>query len=983
MANESNQSRSAAASASASGVWGRLSNLWRYRSIAVDETVIDLVRLATGASVRVPIAALDAIGWHRGGFGARVWLETSGGRRFVVGGLSPEEAALVAAAVEQRAQALAGTLEAQGLTVAARLDEWFAGTDYMRATQALQIREQLERLTGETFPASGNLTLRQLSTESREAFSRIQELAAEGGFEQARQSANERYVRRESQRAADAIAGVSGLRPIPEQAEAVATDEDVTLVLAGAGTGKTAVITGKVAHLIDDCHVAPEQILVLAFNRKAAAEVRTRLGTRYGGVDASTFHSFARRVVSESGVAPSISPMAEDERVRRSWLDETLESLLNDLDDGEPLREFILYNLGEYRSADEFERPGDYFRHLQRVELRTLKGELVKSMEELKIANFLALHGVDYDYEPNYEAPTATRQHRQYRPDFYLSGPDVYIEHFGVDERGEPPPRWSEAEREEYRCGIEWKREIHRAHRTDLIEIYSWQHRNGSWQRELRKQLHRLGVRLRPRPIEELLPPLRRLLRRSALSDILGTFLRQARAADHTPAELRRRAGAAKDTQRAGVFLDLFAQILGAYEADLGDEYDFDDLINLAAKRISAGAWRPPYRYILVDEFQDVSRGRIKLLAALRRSETAYFLVGDDWQSIYRFAGSDVGLLRKCDKWLGPVERRDLSQTFRFGAHLLGPSAAFVQRNPAQTRRAMQPIDRDPDHGVTLVWTVDEQNALAQVGRDLDRRGAARDASVLLLGRYRRPPHAGPRSLNGRPAERSTVHAAKGREADYVVVLDLANRRRGFPSQIADDPLLDMVAPPQEAYEFAEERRLFYVAITRARHGVYLLSDPNRPSAFVVELTGRNSSRLRVLGQEAAASPQLMDCPRCRSERLTESATARSLTCSLRPQCDFLAPACPCRRGFQVADSYGGARCTDPACQQTVVHCPDCRSGVLLERHGRYGPFWGCSRYGADPSCGYTRDRSRPAPTADRRRGVGSDRQRDPGRDIW
>jgi len=980
---DSEQSGSAAVSATASGVWGRLSNLWRYRSIAVEQLVVVLVRSATCRSHRVPIAAIDAVGWHRGGLGARVWLETSGGSRFVVGGLSPEEAALLAAAVEQQAQALALALEAQGQTIAAQLDVWFAGVDYLRASGTRAVREQLDRLAGESYPASGNLTMRQLTPRSRKAFSRLEDVSAGGGIERARRVANERYVWRDAQRAADAMAGVTGFRPNPEQAEAVATDEDVTLVLAGAGTGKTAVITGKVVHLIENRKESPERILVLAFNRKAASELRDRLRQRYSGVDVATFHAFARRVVAETGVAPSISLLAEDPRARRAWLNETLESLLNDPDAGESLREFILYNLGEYRAADEFESPGEYFRYLQRVELRTLKGELVKSLEELKIANFLALHQVPYEYEPSYEAPTATGQHRQYRPDFYLPRHDVYVEHLGVDQNGEPPARWSEAEREEYRQGIEWKRAIHEEHGTDLIETYSWQHRKGSWRRDLRAQLELRGVRLQLRPIEELLPLLRRLMGRSALGDLLDSFLRQVKSADHSPAELRRRASEAKDAQRAHAFLDLFAEIADSYEAELGDEYDFDDLINLAARRIAAGGWQSPYQYILVDEFQDVSRGRMKLLAALRRPEAAYFLVGDDWQSVYRFAGSDVSLLRECETWLGPVERRELGQTFRFGAEILTPSSAFVQRNPAQTHRAMRPADRQPDHGVTVVWSGDEADGLASIGQDLDRRGVGRDAEILLLGRYRRSRHAGPRTISGRPVKRDTVHAAKGREADYVVVLDLANQRRGFPSQIEDDPLLDLVAPPAEPYEFAEERRLLYVALTRARYGIYLLSDPHRPSAFISELVRHSSPGTRTLGREAAEASQSAACPRCRSGRLTGAANGNSLHCSLRPQCDFRAPACPCRAGYLVGNSDGRAHCTNRACERAITHCPACRSGVLVERHGRYGPFWGCSRYGADPSCGYTRDSGAPAPIAFGRSNLRGRHSRGPAGDRW
>ena len=960
MAPEQGQRGSAVVGASASGVWGRLANLWRYRSIDVDEVFVDLVRSATGSSERVPLAAIDAAGWQRGGLGARLWLQTRGGRRFVVGGLSSDEAVRISSAIEQRAQALADTLETQGLAIAAQLDQWFAGADYLRASRAQAVREQLDDLAGQAFPASGDLTLRRLSQENRMAFSRLQDLTAEGGLEQARRRANERYVWRESQRAAEAMAAMSGLSAIPEQAEAVATDEDVTLVLAGAGTGKTAVITGKVAHLIADRAVAPERILVLAYNRKAAAELRERLESGQAGVDVATFHAFAGHVVGQSDQAPSISPLAEDGLRLRRTIDETLESLLRDPERGGALQQFILYNLGEYRAAHDFERPGDYFEYLLRVELRTLNGERVKSFEELKIANFLALHGVPYRYEAPYPVPTATTAQRQYKPDFHLPEQDIYIEHFGVDRQGEPPPRWREAERDEYRRGIEWKRAIHAEHGTRLLETYSWQHGARFWQRALREQLEASGVVLEPRPVDELVERLGQLMRSSQLSRLLASFLRHVTSGDYEEEELRRRASEAAVPERAHAFLDLFREVHSAYRAALGVEYDFDDLINRAAQAMHEGGWDSPYDYVLVDEFQDISRGRMKLLAALRRPGTAYFLVGDDWQSIYRFAGSDVGLLRDCEGWLGQVEERTLSRTFRFAGGILGPSSGFVQRNPAQTTRRLLPAERMPDHGIAVIWASEASSGVGQALADLDRLGVSREASVLVLGRYRQslPSH----QLRGRTLQQNTVHAAKGREADYVVVLDLNDERRGFPSQIEDDPLLDLVAPPVEPFEFAEERRLFYVALTRARHGVYLLADPLRPSPFVTELLEHSGADIRLVGDTAARPRQIQRCPRCEGGRLVQARRGQSLRCSLAPHCDYLAPLCSCGAEYILVGQDFEVRCTNAACGSTPEHCPICYSGVLVERHGPYGPFWGCSRYGADPSCDYTRDRRRPVP---------------------
>ena len=940
-------------SASASGVWGRLSNLWRYRSISVEKQFVSLVRTATGRSERLPIMAIDAVSWWRSGLSARLRLETSGGRSYVVGGLPAGEAAQLVAVLEQRAEREAELLDQRGRALAARLNEWFSARRFLRASEVDPIRTSLADLAGQVVVPSGALTRRHLSHLSRKAFSCLPDLITEEGWEQARRSANERFVQRESKHAAAAMERINGFHPVSEQAEAIATDEDVTLVLAGAGTGKTAVITGKVGHLIDNCQVAAESIIVLAYNKNAAAEIRARLGEL--GVDVATFHAFAMRMAAQNDVKPSISPLADDNRLLQATIDRILEALLRDPEQGAALQEFILYNLGEYRAPEEFARPADYYEYLQRVELRTLNGELVRSMEELKIANFLALHGVRYRYEQNYSVRTATQAHRQYKPDFYLPGHDLYIEHIGIDRRGEPPPYWSDEERREYRRGIEWKREIHAEHGTTLIETYSWQHREGIWRQTLSAQLRAEAVGLSPRPIEELLQQLRALMRSSQLSGLLLSFLRHVKSGDYNEADLRDRAQQARDPGRAEVFFDLFAAVRRSYESALGDEYDFDDLINKASEQIRAGCWRSPYRYILVDEFQDISRGRMQLLAALRQPETAYFLVGDDWQSIYRFAGSDIGLLHDCGEWLGSVEQRALSQTFRFAQGIQEPSSAFIQRNPAQSRRRLRPARRDPDHGVTLVWSRNSDIGLGQVSADLDRRGVDRDVSLLALGRYRdiRPV----RPMSSRRVEFNTVHAAKGREADYVLLLDVnGDRRRGFPSQIEDDPLLDLVAPPRERFDFAEERRLFYVALTRARHGVYLLADPDKPSRFVYELIKQSPGKTRVLGETSPVIKSSHTCPACRGGQLIPALRAASLRCNLAPQCDYHAPQCGCRAGYLILDKQLAARCTNQNCQRAPQHCPNCSTGVLVERVGRYGSFWGCSRYGSDPSCDYTRN---------------------------
>ena len=850
-------------------------------------------------------------------------------------------------AAEPVARELRPQVEGAHECVAHRL----SGKEYLRRSVADKMLSDIRRLIDQC-----DFDIRLCFSEATKAKLQCLSDLASGKMEQARHTSNQQYVKHTAKLVAAADSNILPVGLTEEQTMAVATDEDVTLVVAGAGTGKTAVITGKTAHLVLNQGAAPGEILVMAFNRKAVDEIRERLPADLRDVDVHTFHSFGRHVLAQSqNRSPTISKSAEDEVRRKNVIGEILDQMLHSSHHRQPLVNLLAYHRNQYESPFDFKTADEYYRYVRRTERRTLSGDLVRSLEEVQVANFLSMNGVEFEYESPYQVDTASTRYRQYCPDFYLPKHRIYIEHFALDEEGKPPVHF-----QNYREGVEWKRSIHRLHGTILIETHSWQYRKGILQSELEKRLRNLGVDLNPVPLANLLERLRPL-QESWLTGLIDTFLRHFKTSSVSHDQLRRRAA---ESERSNAFLDVFERVLDRYEGLLGDEgaVDFEDLINHAAEQIGGERWPVPYRYVLVDEFQDISAGRMALIAALRRAGTAYFLVGDDWQSINRFAGSDVGLFHDCGSHLGYVCECLLSATFRYRSGILSPSAAFVQRNPAQKQRRLYSKSIAPDHGVTVVAEASPvagvNTALKQIcHREAEIVGdGQKRVSVLALGRYRwnLADTVEAQRYGNLQVEFSTIHSAKGREADYVLVLGLKNDRKGFPSQLDDDPLLELVLPPSRkpAFPHAEERRLFYVALTRARRGVYLIADGAQPSSFVEELL-RDHPDIRRIGAGVLARKDAVTCPRC-GGRLVESQSGKHLRCVNHPLCRHLVPRCTvCDQGHVVV-SAGRSECTNDACTSRPKVCPRCGNGILTRKSGPHGPFFGCSEYWAVPSCEYT-----------------------------
>jgi len=736
-----------------------------------------------------------------------------------------------------------------------------------------------------------------------------------------------------------------------KQRTAIVTDEMRNLVVAGAGTGKTSTIVGKAGYLIKSGLAQPEELLLVSFARSARDEMSERVQSRLGfPLRVETFHSLGLSIIAEvEGRKPSLSELSSDSLKLRNAIEGFIQDRSSDTSFLNHLIQYFGFYSAPHESIFGFMTMGEYIGYLRNHQIRSLKGDLVKSYEECSIANFLYLNGVEYEYEPYYEVDTATREHRQYRPDFYLPESELYIEHFGIDKHGNTAPY---VDRRKYHDDMRWKREIHRDNRTTLIETYSWWSSEGVLLDQLEDILASEGVIFNQIPAEEVFNHINEIGLVGPFSGLISTFLNLFKSSGRTIAELDETSRLLPDSSRLLAFLDLFRDLYNDYEKNLGSEIDFNDMITRAEEYVSSGRFLSSYKYVLVDEFQDISYGRYKLLKALvdQNPEAKLFCVGDDWQSIYRFTGSDISIMTDFDDHFNPSETLSLDKTFRFDNKLCEFSSKFIQKNPNQIKKEMTTQTSSELPAVSLLWSNEPEYSMEEILRDVNDR--VEHASVYIIGRYNHlEPERLPwfkREFRNLEVDFITAHSSKGVQRDYIIVTGLTSFGYAFPSQIEDDPILELVLAKREKVPNAEERRLFYVAITRARKHVYLIASERTPSVFAVEVA-TDGYEVKLYGLRGVSEG---NCPICRTGVILhrQGDYGEFYSCSNYPYCTYRPRKCPrCGVGV-VVESSRDYVCTNETCSFRAKKCPQCDDGFLVERQG-YSRFFGCINF---PDCEYT-----------------------------
>lgn len=267
---------------------------------------------------------------------------------------------------------------------------------------------------------------------------------------------------------------------------------------------------------------------------------------------------------------------------------------------------------------------------------------------------------------------------------------------------------------------------------------------------------------------------------------------------------------------------------------------DFNMMITQATKLVEKGKFRAPWKYIMIDEYQDISPQRLALIEALCQQSghqsCVLFAVGDDWQSIYEFAGSDVDLTTGFTERFPRSTVHNLDTTYRFNNQIGEVANRFVQQNPAQIEKTLKSHKEQKAKAVTLAPSANVEKILD----DLNRK-AKSTMSVLLLGRnhYHKPELLSDwqKRFGLLSIEFMTCHASKGKEADFVIILSVDEGQ--FPARVKTLHLDNVLTQSGDSFPHAEERRLFYVAMTRAKKKVWI-TYKGAGSSFIKELTEQN-----------------------------------------------------------------------------------------------------------------------------------------------
>jgi DNA helicase-4 len=498
-----------------------------------------------------------------------------------------------------------------------------------------------------------------------------------------------------------------------------------------------------------------------------------------------------------------------------------------------------------------------------------------KEILDFFLTNKLNGQTVTIEYEPDVHT---------FRPDFCLKDYDLFIEHWALDETGKVPS-WFNQTTEEYRLHMQEKRAYFTENNKLLVETFAYEFNksNPSEFTELLKkrvidklqEQHKQAFEFTPMSYEEIVRTVWGPYK-NPIDDIVN-FITNAKTYALTPQRITEKLHDGKWSSKQLAFGELVTIIYRMYEEYLrnNNKIDFEDMINNAIQELSSDniLYANAYEHILIDEYQDISAQRHKLIKKLleRNPNCRLFCVGDDWQSIMGFSGSNLTFFVNFGQYFENPAITKLSTNYRSIKSIVDAGTDLIKKNgqsqmPKETRANRQEtkpirVFRSPhkEEYEKRYYRQTAEHCLNRITEYLQKGYAPKD--ILVLTRYMRTRTKGAYKFVpvikifveraqekniGIAHERTyaenqirllTAHRSKGLEAKVVFVLNMTKGVYGFPCEIEDQSIY---SPARENYpkqdQKQEERRLFYVAMTRAKEDLIIYTQEHAKSEFLNEI---------------------------------------------------------------------------------------------------------------------------------------------------
>lgn len=679
------------------------------------------------------------------------------------------------------------------------------------------------------------------------------------------------------------------------QQNAIVTDDKYNLVIAGAGSGKTEVLTTRIAYLVkrEPDTIKPDRILALAFQNKAAKEIKERLKNRYeiNDVDVRTFHSLGKKVIENANNnAPELKPECSEEWKFNNYIKKLFDKLLiNDQNLQNELIDFLEYYGDSEIPKEEvdFEEKEEFYEYKRQLIYTSLNGTKVKSASEREILNFFLTHNLNgKKINVIYEHPAQwmtykTKEGKEYtpKPDFYFPDFDVYLEHWSIGKKGEVPEWYSGKDAtSEYIEHMNLKKKQFKENKKTLIETSQKDFEDNQINKVLEKKLiTALNQKFPEQEFEMASLNYKEIVERvwdeckefiKSIDINLARFIVIAKTYSLNPNDIEERLKKEKWSLKQKSFAKIACTVYREYEKELrnSNQIDFSDMINLAVKELKSNnkLYTDIYDHILIDEYQDVSTQRYELIKILleKNPNCKLFCVGDDWQSIMGFAGSNLDFFINFGKYFEHPAVTDLPKNYRSIKSIVDAGASIIKNNKDGQIQKETTANNDESKPIMVYVSQHKKTYYDKYYKQvaehcLDKikeyysKGGYSYGDFLILLRITQKPLL--RNFITRYAKQlkipiseefnnpncvhlMSVHKSKGLQARVVLILNVDHGMYGFPCELDTPEIFEPAIKNNDGFRDQEERRLFYVSVTRAKEEIIIYTQKHTESKFITEI---------------------------------------------------------------------------------------------------------------------------------------------------